>query len=169
MPTYYTTKAKIEAILGPTPTRVRVDDNGNAIVDSTEAGWIDEAIAEATDTINLYVQGIYSASQLVTSTLVNRWAAYIACNRLSIRRGNPDLYSGMEAKILELLERIKSLEMFIPGLTTMHDLSPALSNLVIDPRIPGTSIRVVGPSSTGGNEGIENPDISQINNGYYWI
>lgn len=142
----YTTQAEVERLYGKKGVAEITADLGGP---NLAAAW-EEVIADATTTIDAYAAQIYSPIDLANSYWVRERAKWIAAFRLSQRRGNNDLFSQRYKEIIEELERVKNFDIMIPGLPTSADLTPAMSNVYVDPRFSIAKLRVHPSISTGG-------------------
>lgn len=143
----YTSETEIKRLYGKKGFQnITADLAGTDLADA-----ILDAIADATTTIDAYASQIYAQVDLAQSRWVRERAKWIAAYRLSQRAGAPDLFSQRYAEIIEELEKVKDMEIMIPNLPTSADLTPALSNLYIDPNYEVDKIRVYPSTSTGGN------------------
>lgn len=114
-----------------------------------DASVTSDCIDQATEEINFYLLRWYSAAQLATSTLVNRWCTVLAVYFLCQRRGNPDpaVFQAEFERIMVKLETVKPGGFIIPGLAFKSDLRPSFSNLEVDRRFPFNRVRVVTENS----------------------
>jgi hypothetical protein len=139
----YTTQAEMESIFSATGVSLHTDD------DTPDS--ITEAIEEATDEINLFCLEEYDAADLNQNKWVRRMASYIACQIISIRRGQAELYSSKVDQIFKRLERIKSGSLEIPRLAKRTKGGPVMSNLRVDFRYRQNSIRTEQGTRVGNN------------------
>lgn len=159
----YTTRSEIERIYGQRGVTSHVDDQDLGDIpddDTTEMSddiW-EGVIQDATDEINLYCLGYYTASDLKNNVWVRRQASYLGCYYLSIRRGDPGQYANRRDDILGLLQRIQAGNMQIPRLATRGDLTPGMSNYSVDDRFRTNKVRVKPSISTGGTYNNEDID-----------
>lgn len=142
----YTSRDEMERILSQIGVNLRIDDLDVA----GSEGALESFYIDATLTIDTYVQHYYEPQDLYSSYWVRLRASWLACYYLSQRRGNPALFQLRYNQILEELERVQLGELVIPGLPTRFDLTPAMSNIVIDERFTIDKIRVHPSISTGG-------------------
>ncbi len=150
----YTTQAEIERLYGKTGVAaITADLQGTNI-----ASMWEEIIADATLTIDSYASQVYDQEDLATSRWVRNRATWLAAYRLSQRKGNNDLYAQRYQEIIDELEKVKSLILIIPNIPTSSDLTPAMSNISIDPRYNIRKVRVNPEISTGGTS--DRQDIS---------
>lgn len=157
LPYVYTSQAEIKEIWSTVAADDRLNDPPAT---SPLANVLNDTINEATDTVNMYVQGYYIDSLLTTSALVRRWTSYIACHLISIRRGDPGQYTAEYERILETLDKIRQGIFQIPRLPVRDDMTPAMSNYTVDNRFSFNKIRVVPSISTGGTYPNQDVDIS---------
>ena len=143
----YTSEAEIKRILSNSGFDLRLDDLSN------DLDTVTDLINEASDLVNFYCGLHYDESDLETSTLVRRWATWIACYLLSQRRGNPAIFSDRMGEVLALLEEVSRHDRVIPRLPTRENLTPAMSNVHIDDKFRTHKIRVHPTISTGGTYG----------------
>ena len=142
----YTSRDEMEGVLSQTGINLRIDDID--VMDSE--GVLDSFFYDATLVIDTYTQHLYYSQDLYSSYWVRIRASWLACYYLSQRRGNPALFQVRYNQILEELERIMDGELLIPGLPTAYDITPAMSNVVVDERFAIDKIRVHPSISTGG-------------------
>jgi hypothetical protein len=136
----YTSQAEIERIMSKKSAELYVDDIGTGIADEPEI-W-DDAINQATDTINIYAQAFYAEEILFTSSWVRRVATWIAAHLISRRRGNPGVYAEEYYEYLALLERIRKGEIQIPSIAQKATSIPSGTNYTIDDRYSSNKLRV---------------------------
>lgn len=142
----YTSRREVENVISQVGVNLRLDDLDTS--DSEDA--LEEYYIDATLDIDTHAQHYYESSDLATSSWVRRRATYLACYYLSQRRGNPALFQLRYNQIMEQLERVQLGEMLIPGLPTRADMTPAMSNMVVDERFILSKLRVHPSISTGG-------------------
>jgi hypothetical protein len=142
----YTTREEIQRLYGSSGQQAIIQDLSGSNISS----WYTELIADASDIINQYCLVYYHAEDLGNSRWVHTRATWIAAYLLSQRRGNPALWGGRYAEILEELRMVLAGLIQIPGLPTRSDFTPAMSNLVIDDHFQISKIRVQPFISTGG-------------------
>lgn len=121
------------------------DQNG-----SDDSGVTDDCINQATEEISLYTQKFYALADLVSSTLINRWATTLGVVFLCQRRGNPvpeSLQSEFE-RIMQKLEQIAAGTLQVPGIAMRANLLPSFDNLTVDQRYPRSTIRVTQANSS---------------------
>lgn len=155
----FTSVAEIQRIWSVEGAAVRASDDeyGTETPEPEEGVWQD-VIAEASDTIVLYVQNHYDSATLTTNAWVRRQAAWIGAYLLSMRRGNPSVFTARYQEIIANLERIRTGQLQVPGAVVRSNEAPALSNLIIDDRFRISKIRVVPQTSTGGTSGKQHLD-----------
>lgn len=142
----YTSQAEIERLYGKKGVQsMLVDVSG----DDVAAIW-NELVADGTQTIDAYAAQIYNQADLATSRWVRTRATWIAAFRLSQRKGNNDLFAQRYDQIIEELEKVMTLQLVIPNLPYSADMSPAMSNITVDPRYNIRKLRVQPEISTGG-------------------
>ena len=122
------------------------DDDGSADTDVVE-----DAINQATETIDFYLRQRHTQAQLATSNLVNRWCTVLACRFLTQRRANgvPDsIQAEWEQEVKPMLQEVRKGLEGIPGLALREDLRPTMSNLTVDRRYQRSTVRVTKPNSS---------------------
>lgn len=159
-PVLYATRADVASILSTAGIDVRIDDDDDGTVTPSpgEEAFLDDAILEATDVINVAGLHFYSAADMGESLWVRRRAAYLAAHFLSMRRGNPGLFCERYEIIMDELEKLRTNQLHIPRLAKRADVLPAQSNLIIDRRFTRNKIRVDRETSTGDNSANQDPD-----------
>lgn len=117
---------------------------------TSDTGVIDDAINEATETIDLYCRQRYDQAGLAASEIVSRWAVVLACYFLSINRGNPapEAIEAEYQRIIANLEKIAAGLMSLPGVPMRSDSRPSMSNLRVERHHGQSKIRVKRNSST---------------------
>lgn len=110
---------------------------------------LEDAIMDATDLINQYCLPIYHETELHRSRWVSRRACYLACHFLSQRRGNPAQYQARHDAILEELGQVQRTNLYIPRLKVRNEITPSMSNLIVDDRYVQDSLRVERSNSFG--------------------
>ena len=154
-----TSQAEIERIWSVDGALVRAsDDEFGTESLAPEASVWDEVIAEASDTVYMYLQSHYEIGTLSTNTWARRQASWIGAYLLSMRRGNPAVFNSRYASIIETLERIRLGQLQVPGAVVRSNEAPALSNLTMDDRFRISKVRVVPQISTGGTDGKQHLD-----------
>lgn len=131
LPCLYTCEDCMARIFSQEGLCLRVDDGLDS---SVQDQMLEDVIMDATDTINQYCLPIYPETELAKSRWVARRAAYLACHFLSERRGNPSQYQARADKIETELERVLETNLLIPRLHTRNEITPAMSNLIVDDR-----------------------------------
>jgi hypothetical protein len=145
----YTTQAEIERIYSNLASSLQIDD---VDIDEVSDFWT-ELTEDATDIINQYAESYYDPTDMVNSRWVRTRASWVGCYLLSQRRGNPSLFADRFEIIIDELQRVYRGDLIIPRLPTREDMTPAMSNVVIDDRFRVHKIRVHPTISTGGTSG----------------
>lgn len=160
IPTLYTDRAEVASILSTVGIDVRIDDDDDGTITASpgEEKHLDDAILEATDTINIYGQHFYTSAVMAQSLWIRRRAAYLAAHFLSMRRGNPGLFCERFEQIMKELELLRTNQLHIPRQPKRDDVLPAQSNLIIDRRFSRNKIRVDRETSTGDDSADQDPD-----------
>lgn len=138
----YTSQAEIERVWGETGVDLRTDD----LVDT--ATLFTEIVAEATDTINIYLTRRYTPATLENHAWIRRAATWIGCYLLSRRRGNPGQYYEEYQRIIDILEKIQANVQDLPRAIVRADSVPAGTNYTVDERYNQTKVRVQQATST---------------------
>jgi len=149
MPTYYTTQREMEDVFGEDGFNNRMDDVDPQDFTTT----LDHIREDATDLINSYIQSRYDATELTTSRWIRRRTTFIACYLLSRRRGNSPQFMQEYEEARGDLEEVRDGQLIVPGIATRSDLTPVMSNLVMDSRTAGSQMRVQANLSVGGSYG----------------
>ena len=152
-----------------------MDDNRDDTIQAAEETDVTDAIAEATDYINQYCLQLYPATTgdnscpgLAESHWTRRRASYLALHFLSERRGNPGQYIEDFNRITDELQRVSNLQITIPRVPMSADLTPGMSNLVVDPRYESDTIRVDAATLVGPTYADQSLDQSGITNNPIW-
>lgn len=142
--TYYCTQADAELILSAHGVKLRLDDDQDDEVSSTEQEAMDFALGDAAVTIDSYLGYFHTPAILATSRWVNNRAAWITVGALCGRRGNPEPESLTERvdRILEELEYHRKHSRPLPGVPVRTALMPGWSNMTIDLRYNWKVLRV---------------------------
>jgi len=151
IPLLYTSFDEMTAIFSEDGVNLRINDN-------PESG-LDSIFEEATDEVNLYLQGLYLATALVDNRYVRRVTSYFACHHLSMRQGNAAQYESKVEKFLKELQDIKDGIKFIPRLAFTKEQRPTVTNTTIDHR--HLSARIVKQPSNRQARGVTSePDLN---------
>ena len=145
----YTDKEAIMRLYGNSGVQSNIQDLNSF---NLQEWWI-EVVSDASDVINQYCWELYLPEDLATSRWVKTRATWIGAHILSQRRGNPALFGVRYQEILGELLMIKEGALKIPELPTRYDMSPAMSNLVVDDFFQVAKIRVQQTISSGGTSG----------------
>lgn len=113
----------------------------------------EQVAGDVEDLIDQYCQHFYLDEDLVNSPWVRRRASWLFCYFLSMRRGNAAIFQARYNEIVDELERVGNGTLLIPGLPRRADMTPALSNVVVDERFYISKVRVQPSISTGGTSG----------------
>lgn len=148
--TLYASQADVEAILSAHGVSLRLDDDQDDVVSSTEQDAMDFALGDASITIDDYLGAMHTSAYLATSRWVNNRAAWLATYALCGRRGNPEPESLIERaeKIIEELEYHRRANRPLPGLPVRTRLAPNWSNLRPDLRFNFKVLRVERSTSS---------------------
>lgn len=146
----YTSQAELERVFSITAVNRRADLDKDGIADPLV---IDETANIATDEINLYCEPHYNASDMVNNLWIRRQATYIGCFHLSLLRGHPAQFKTYYEKIVQWLEKIREGSLQVPRLYKKSNMSPSVSNYVVDNRYRYTQERVIPSVSPGGITG----------------
>jgi len=143
----YTSQAEIERVYSKKGTTRRTDiDNTGA----SDPQIIQQVIDIATDEINMYLEPYYSTLDMSNNLWIRRQATYIACHYLSSLRGHATQYNSYYTRIKEWLERINEGKLQVPRLYRKSNMTPAVSNYIVDNRYRINNVRVLADASTGG-------------------
>lgn len=137
----YTSKEEIERIF----EAEGVDQFLSDIVDDTEF-WT-ELIERVTARINQYLLGLFDPADLASSVWVREKAAYIGAHFLSIRAGNPSVYSYQFEDAVTELMAAKQGDIFI-DLAQAGGVRPIMQNVMHDNRFSSAPIRVIPHTSS---------------------
>jgi len=117
--------------------------------DRTPADVIGDAVNQATDEVNIRCLKWYGESDLANNSFVRRLATWIACYLLTQDRGDEPRYQDAYNKAIETLDKVSSGEFQLPRCPQRADLTPCMSNYVIDDRFKKSKVRVQGATSVG--------------------
>lgn len=137
-----TTRKEMENLFSIMGIDLRLDEMPNC------KAVLDFFILDASSQVGLYIGQRYTLTDLSTNDFVRSITTWIACYRLSARKGNPTLFAGRYQEILEQLEQIKNGELPLDA-ATRWDMVPTLSNIEHDPRFRDRTSRVDQETSTG--------------------
>lgn len=154
----YTTADEIKRIFSTAAVELRVDDDEDGYVNTTEDDVYTDIVYDATDVINLYLEQWYDPSDMAENSWIRRQATWIGCYLLSQRRGNPSQYNKRYEEVIAQLEKIQEGKLQVPRLPHRADFTPALSNYRIDDRNQVQKIRVQPNISTGGTSARQHTD-----------
>lgn len=144
----YTSADEISRHLSPDSLGYYRDDG---VVSSGSSPTLNtqDAVEEATDTVNMYCLAYYSEASLSNNLWVRRSATWLACYFLTSRRAEPSPYRGQYERVIALLEKVRDGEMQVPRCSLRSDFAPCASTYVIDDRFPKRRARVEIETSTG--------------------
>lgn len=145
-PRGYTCPTCMERLFSSTGIALRLDDG---LDEPAQDQILDDCILDATDLINQYCLPIYPESELAKSRWVSRRACYLACHFLSQRRGNPAQYQSRHDEIVAELAKVQRTDLHIPRLKVRSEITPSMSNLIVDDRYFQQNIRVSQTSMVG--------------------
>lgn len=140
---YYCDPGDIQRRLSVENTILRTEDVGPGAV-IAEAGAYEDAIWDATETINLYCFQHYDPGALQKSMWVNRRATDLAVYLLSCRRGNSPS-SSMEMRYNQAIQWLDKIHMGLfelPGVPMRFTSAPSWSNVRVDQRYNTFRLRV---------------------------
>ena len=143
-PLAYTCETCMARLFSQDGIDLRTDDTGG-----TKDDMVDDAIMDATDMINQHCLGLYPDTELFRSRWVSRRACYLACHFLSQRRGNPAQYQDQYERIERELKQVQELIFVIPRIRPRNEVTPSMSNLVVDDRYCQQKIRAVKATQVG--------------------
>jgi phage gp36-like protein len=140
----YTDRAAVERLLSAAGVRRRLDDGGDGQADAAESAALDDAIADATETVNYYLFSKYLPARLAASPWVWRRATVLAAYALAQRRGNPapEPLAERAERAVEELEALADGPRVLPGVPLRMTLAPTWSNVRVDPTRNWRVIRV---------------------------
>jgi hypothetical protein len=146
LPYIYTDQTTIERLYSDTGVTLVIDDMSSG----EKALFWTEVTSEASDVVNQYAEMYYAPIDLNTSSWVQRRTTWIAAYLISQRRGNPAIFGDRYDEIIEELKAVYRGELLIPRMPTREDMTPAMSNLIVDDRFRVHKLRVHPTISTGG-------------------
>lgn len=145
----YVTLDEVQLRFSEAGITLRLDDLPPEKLDDA----FEQVAGDVEDVIDQYCQHFYLDDDLKNSPWVRRRASWLFCYFLSMRRGNAAIFQNRYNEIIDELERVAAGRLLIPGLPYRADMTPALSNLVVDERFYISKIRVQPSISTGGTSG----------------
>lgn len=148
----YSSESEINRRMSVPMTDDYAEDDPYAAVTNPDTNLAD-AIAMATDEVNIYCLYWYEEADLANSSWIRNLATWIACYHLTQRKGEPAKFENQYDKAIAFLERVRSGELQVPRLPQRADLSPCHSNYVIDSRFTKAQSRVQRETSTGQSYG----------------
>jgi hypothetical protein len=146
LPYIYTDQDAIERLYSENGVSLSLDD----LTGAEQTTFWTEITSEATDVVNQYAELYYAPIDINDSSWVQRRATWIAAYFLSQRRGNPAIFGDRYDEIIEELKAVYRGELLIPRMPTREDMTPAMSNLIVDDRFRVHKLRVHPTISTGG-------------------
>lgn len=158
MEIFYTTRQQVELLLSRYGAMTFADDNRDGIAEPDVWNMI---LGEASREVDLYLTRWYSPQDMKNNRWIKYITTWIAAYLLTLRRGNPGLFKGRYEMIISWLERIFTGIMQVPDLAWKEDLSPSLSNMVVDDRFQIAKVRVQPGVSTGGKSSRQHADPMQ--------
>lgn len=135
----------VENILSVHGVDLRLDDDGTITPSVEEIARLNVwAINIATSKVNMYVLGLYNASDLQRSWLINFYATVIASRLICARRLNPVPESLMQLyeEAIKDLEDLKAQYAFLNDVGMRNVPWPAWSNIRFDTRYRVKQLRV---------------------------
>lgn len=140
--TLYCTEADVRRVSSSMAVDLRLDDDGDGTVSGDEALALQDALIDATETINFYCWQKYSPLSLSRSNFINRRASVLAAYVLSRRRDNPapEALETSAEKAIEELESVCVNGKLLPGVPLRRTLGPSWSNTRC---VPGYTFRVI--------------------------
>ena len=146
--TLYVSQSDMEDLLSTEGVELRLDDNGDGSVSAAELLRLTtNARNYATAKVNRYLSGRYAEADLATSWVINEWAAYLACNWLSRRRGNPGLFKAEVGEAIKDMKEIRAGVSNLEDIPARHPSWPTWSNTRVDSNYRLRKIRVERPIS----------------------
>lgn len=152
----YCDRAGVEHVLSQVGLSLALDDDRDGAVSATENYRLADALAEATEDVNLYCWQKYSPQALSRSNWVARKANVLAACYVRAGRGNsvPDSLVDRCEKIMEELARVQEGSLLLPNVPLRHRLAPKMSNVRVNPRFDFRAIRKERGQSTRDTEGL---------------
>lgn len=146
----YTSAAEINRRMSAGSVEDYAEDDPDSLATDPDQN-LQDAVDEATDTINLYCLGYYAESNLNANSWVRTQATWLACYYLTSRRAEPSPYKPQYDRVIEHLNQIQLGILQVPRAALRSDFSPTHSNHVIDDRFAKRRSRVQPETSTGSN------------------
>lgn len=155
----YTDETRVRTQLSAAGVRLALDDNRTKRVTADEQARLDQAVIDATETVNYYLASKYTPKRLAQSWWVWRRATVLAAYDLCTTRNNPPPESllALAEQAQAELEAVQQGQGVVPGLPMRMTQAPTWSNVRIDQRRQFKVIRVERPTSS--KSGLrQNPD-----------
>ncbi len=145
--TPYTSVDELRDLMGDQWVVDNSDHEGDGVADYSP---VYRAINAATQEIDLYLGQRYEAAVLAAHQLVRDWATVRAAMKLhrTLADPMPQVLADEWAEILATLKEIAAGQRTIPGLETLGNLRPTMSNRKIDRRYGQRTVRIERDSST---------------------
>ena len=145
------TQADVERLLSPYGVEAFSD---HSQIGQADAAVVADCCDQASEEIITYLHERYLEADIVTSTLVNRWATVVAAVFLCQRRGNP-VPESLLAEWQRILDPVSGLcvqiadgQRQLPGIPSRCDMRPTWSNLQVDRRFIRNKTRVTKSNSS---------------------
>lgn len=144
----YTSQAEMNRLFSVEGVDLRTDHGVREAI-------VQDAIDNATDTINSYLLQQYTAADMADSLWIRRRATLIACYFLSQERGNPEQFSARYERITnpddgELVRAAEQRNGFrVPRLTPSAQSIPTVTNYKVSDLYQTNKVRVKPENSTG--------------------
>lgn len=139
---WFTSREELTRLLSEEAVLLHTDDSE----DQEEV--LEEIIERATGRVKQELNKAFDDIDLYNSPRIREIATIIGCYLISVRRGNPSLYSEMYMEAMIDLERIASGELYLTELPRSSNTAVVAQNVSSDNRFPFTPIRVDVVTST---------------------
>ena len=138
-PVGMTSRDRIVRLYGSLGLNNILDD----VVGATEDAVIDQFIVDAEQTIAVRIGRFFTNTSLAQSEWIRSRATWIASYLISKRRGNEHYFESLYMQALNELDAMATGEIPpIADIPMRSDLTPSMSNLVVDDRFYSAKLRV---------------------------
>lgn len=140
----YTSADEVSDLLSSEGVDIRLDDDADEFVDSSELLRLDPGIINyATSKVNLYLGERYAAADLATSWQVHEWCTVIAAVMLCRRRANPvpKTLAKEQREAIEEMREVRVGDLSLSDIGERESSQPSLSNMTMDRRYHARPLR----------------------------
>ena len=143
--THYSSEAEVMRMLGEHALNMMMEDWEQ----SDKAPIWEQILSQVDANIDQYVTQHYKRENIISSPLIRTHATTLACQLLSIRRGNPGIYQRQVETVYDSLDQIRTGRLHVPGCKPNGRKAPVVRQVIMQPswRYPA---RISMTKSTGG-------------------